>query len=333
MKLLDFSSQEFDSLEPSSDWEMAIQSFLNDWNSDSEFIVAQTSGSTGEPKSISLPKSAMKLSAQLTGKFFGLQQSDTALLCLPVSFIAGKMMVVRAIELGLKLYCISPSSRINLAEFPELDFVPLTPMQVENSWEALPKIKTLLIGGAPLSDSLRNKLLPLETQSYESYGMTETITHIGLKKISEDFFQVLDGIGIRQDQRDCLVIQTPYFPEEIITNDLVEIRNPKEFKWLGRWDNIINSGGIKLIPEKIEQQLKPFISTEFILTSIPDEILGEKLVLVVESAEIPNLDYTPINLAKFEIPKEIYAIKEFPRTESGKLKRKEIQEILQQKTS
>src|SRR5690606_934968 len=196
---------------------------------------------------------AMKMSAQMTGEFFGLKEGMSALLCMPVNFIAGKMMIVRAIELKLKLFLEEPRSKILLKK--SIDFVPMTPMQVENSFDSLEKIKVLVIGGAPLSDTLRARLLKLSTRSFESYGMTETITHIGLKEISEEFFTTLKGVSVRKDNRDCLVIQTPYFEEEIITNDIVELKNKSEFKWLGRFDNVINSGGIKLFPEQIEKKL------------------------------------------------------------------------------
>lgn len=324
MIVLDFSNQKFDSLHLENEWEREISVFLDQWNSDSDFVLAKTSGSTGLPKEIKLPKSAMRLSASMTGEFFGLKNGNSALLCLPMGFIAGKMMVVRAQELGLKLYCTEPKSEINLYDFPELDFVPMTPMQVEKSIGNLGKIKKLLIGGAPLSDELRSRLLETNTRVFESYGMTETITHIGLKEITEDYFRTLKKVKIRKDERGCLVIQTPYFEEEITTNDLVEIKGENQFKWLGRFDSIINSGGIKLIPEQIEQKLKAIIPIEFILSSLPDSTLGEKLILILENPEPIDVDFASLELSKYEIPKEIFYLNRFPRTESGKLKRKEI---------
>ncbi len=328
MKCLDFSKQIFDELNSEIPWQKNILDFLEEWNSDSYFVSSKTSGSTGIPKEIHLPKSAMKMSAQMTGEFFGLKEGMSALLCMPVNFVAGKMMIVRAMELKLKLYCVEPKSFIKMDFAKEIDFAPMTPMQVENSFGELTKIKILLIGGAPLSDVLRNRLKDISTRSFESYGMTETITHIGLKGISEEFFTTLNGISIRKDHRDCLVIQTPYFEEEIITNDIVELKNDSEFKWLGRFDNVINSGGIKLYPEQIEKKLKPFISEEFIITSIPDNILGQKLILVVEGAVISNFQLPSSILSKYETPKEIHFLKEFPRTESGKIQREKIKDLL-----
>lgn len=327
MKCLDFSKQIFDELNSEIPWQKNILDFLEEWNSDSDFVSNKTSGSTGIPKEIHLPKSAMKMSAQMTGEFFGLKEGMSALLCMPVNFIAGKMMIVRAMELKLKLYCVEPKSSIKIDFAEEIDFAPMTPMQVENSLEELSKIKILLIGGAPLSEPLRKSLLEIPTQSFESYGMTETITHIGLKEISEEYFTTLNGISIRKDHRDCLVIQTPYFEEEIITNDIVELKNDSEFKWLGRFDNVINSGGIKLFPEQIEKKLKPFISEEFIITSIPDNLLGEKLILIIEK-ETSIFQLPSSILSKYETPKEIHFLKEFPRTESGKIQREKIKDLL-----
>lgn len=329
MILLDFSTEQYDRLNPEISWQKDILDFWAEWTNNSHFIIAHTSGSTGQPKPIELAKSAMKLSAKMTGEFFDLTKGKTALLCLPVGFIAGKMMLVRAMELKLKLYVAEPKSTIDLSEFPDLDFVPMTPMQVENSLESLSKIKTLLIGGAPLSDALREKLLTYKTQSYESYGMTETITHIGLKRIDESFFSCLNGIKISTDDRNCLKIQTPYFEEAIQTNDIVAIKNERQFQWLGRFDHVINSGGVKLFPEQIEAKLKRHISAEFIISSLPDETLGEKLILVIESkTELISIDELKLLLDKFEVPKAIFHLTEFPRTESGKIKRKELIEQL-----
>lgn len=335
MMLLDFSNQFEFPTDANQTWQKEILNFLNDWFSDEDFILSKTSGSTGAPKEIPTPKSAMKMSAAMTGEFFGLYKGNSALLCMPVNFIAGKMMIVRAIELKLKLFCVQPKSNIDLSEFPVLDFVPMTPMQVESSLGNLSTIKTLLIGGAPVSDELRRKLLKLETRIYESYGMTETITHIALKEISDDWFSVLPKVKIRKDKRGCLVIKTPYFEEEIITNDLVEIKNETQFKWLGRFDNVINSGGIKFSPEQIEAKIKPLIPNEFIISSLPDDKLGEKLILVIEGNNSFNFAHSQLSevLSKYEIPKETYFLEKFPRTESGKIQRQKIHKLIKESNS
>lgn len=328
MKIFDFSLEKLPTSLSDSDWEKQIVDFINEWNSDTEEIIAKTSGSTEEPKEISLPKEAMRMSTKMTASFFNLKKGDTALLCLPVHYIAGKMMLVRAMELGLKLFITEPKTRIDLHDFPKLDFVPMTPMQVEKSFDSLNNVRTLLIGGAPLSDELRAQLLKLPIRCYESYGMTETITHIALREISEKYFRALNGVNFRTDERGCLVIQTPYFQQEIITNDVVELKNNREFNWLGRIDNVINSGGVKLFPEEIEKKIKPFVQEELIVTSISDPLLGEKLVCVIENPKFDKAHYKEMlgkaGLKKIQTPKEIYFLESFPKTNSGKIIRKEI---------
>ena len=180
-----------------------------------------------------------------------------------------------------------------------------------------------------MSSSLRKELLKSNMNSFESYGMTETITHVALKEISEEFFSVLPQIKIRKDSNQCLVIKTPYFEDEIITHDLVELKGGNQFKWLGRLDSVINSAGVKFIPEQLESKLKPHIKEDFIVSSIADETLGEKLILIIENEHPISISFEKTSLTKIEIPKKIFYLKEFPRTQSGKLKRKEIlEEIL-----
>ncbi|MFV0305976.1 MAG: AMP-binding protein [Moheibacter sp.] len=326
MKILDFSSNQFDELNPDVIWEKNILRFLEDWDSSDEYITTQTSGSTGVPKKIKIPKEAMRKSAKLTGGFFQFQKGQSALLCLPTHFIAGKMMLVRALEFQLRLICVEPSSFVDLKTKSLFDFVAMTPMQVQSSLKILPQIKNLLIGGAPLSSKLKDQLLLSQTNCYESYGMTETVTHIALKEISEYHFTALQGVVLSQDSRECLVIQTPYFKDKVVTNDVVELFDENRFKWLGRFDNVVNSGGIKLFPEQIESKLKPYIECEFIIDSVLDDLLGEQLIIVIESLE-NNIDFTQLFskvLSKYERPKKAYFLDLFPRTENGKVKRKEI---------
>lgn len=328
MKILDFSTAKFDELDLTLSWEKEIAAFLNDWTSDLDSISCTTSGSTGKPKKINLPKESMRKSARMTATFFSLSKGETALLCLPVNFIAGKMMLVRAIELKLKLYITKPTSHISLEGLDLVDFVPMTPMQVESSFDQISQIKNLLIGGAPLANALRKRLFDLPTNCYESYGMTETITHIALKKISEEVFTALPGVCFRADERACLVIRTPFFNEEIITNDLVELQNETQFKFLGRVDNVINSAGVKLFPEQIEAKLDSYFSHKFIVSSLPDKVLGEKLVLIMESDQPIEIDFEQIKLEKFERPKTVLYLAEFPRTKSGKIDRPAIKKLI-----
>lgn len=322
---LNFSNSNFkiDSIQSEFSWQKEIIDFIKYYQECQE-IKVKTSGSTGKPKEFFLPKIAMQKSAELTGKFLILKNGDTALLCLPVEYIAGKMMIVRALEMELNLFCIEPKSLINWNEKP-IDFVAMTPMQAENSIENLDKFKKIILGGAKVSLDLENKLKSVNSEIYETYGMTETITHIAMRKLNvEKDFHVLPEMKIRQDARDCLVIKTPYFDDEIVTNDLVEIVNENQFKLIGRIDNIINSGGIKINPEELEDKLKPFIPQPFIIHSKPDKKLGEKVVLIIESEEKFELKIPDNLIPKNQQPKEIIFIKSFPRTEIGKIKRMEI---------
>jgi o-succinylbenzoate---CoA ligase len=199
----------------------------------------------------------------------------------------------------------------------------MVPMQVQNSIEALGNVKKLIIGGAKIDTTLEAKLLPLKTEIYETYGMTETITHIAAKKIGENVFTVLPNVKIAQDDRGCLVITVPAISDEpIVTNDLVEIIRENQFIFLGRIDNVINSGGVKLIPEQIEAKLIEKIDSRFFVTGLPDPVLGEKLILVIEG-EKQNFasDFFDV-LDKFEKPKEIVFVPKFKENENGKLLRK-----------
>ena len=303
--------------------EQAIGEFLLDWFDNKEYIEMRTSGTTGLPKIVRLEKQAMIQSALATGDFFELEPRNKALLCLPVKFVAGKMMLVRSIILGLDLDVVSPSTEPLASNETKYDFVAMVPLQVQNSIEALSNVKKLIIGGAKMDTTLEAKLLPLKTEIYETYGMTETITHIAAKKLGEKVFTVLPNVKIAQDDRGCLVITVPSISEEaIVTNDLVEVIRENQFIFLGRIDNVINSGGVKLIPEQIEAKLIEKINSRFFVTGIPDPVLGEKLILVIEGEKQDfEAGFFDV-LDKFEKPKEIVFVPKFKENENGKLLRK-----------
>lgn len=304
-------------------YERAIGEFLLDWFDDKEYIEMTTSGTTGLPKLVKLEKQAMIQSALATGDFFGLEPGNKALLCLPVQFIAGKMMLVRSLILGLELDVVSPSTEPLTNNSTKYDFVAMVPLQVQNSIEGLKNVKKLIIGGAKMDSALEEKLLPLKTEIYETYGMTETITHIAAKRVGDSVFSILPNVKISKDDRDCLVISVSSISDEpIVTNDLVELITENQFIFLGRIDNVINSGGVKLIPEQIEAKLIGKIDARFFVTGIPDTILGEKLILVIEGEKQEfALDFFDV-LGKFEKPKEIVFVPKFKENENGKLLRK-----------
>ena len=216
-----------------------------------------------------------------------------------------------------------PTSHLDdLLPHKNYDFVAIVPLQVENSLEKLHQFKKIIIGGAKVSDDLAQKLKEIKSDIYETYGMTETITHIAAKKIGEEFFTILEHVAISTDDRNCLVIEVPSISdEEIVTNDIVEILNDKQFKWIGRYDNVINSGGIKLFPEQIEAKLASKIANRFFIIGQPDDVLGAKVVLVIEG-EKSEIDRTIFDtLEKFEKPKEILFVSEFVETETKKVNR------------
>lgn len=340
--LLDFNNLEINNLHAETDFEKKVIFFLKEWFSESKTVKVQTSGSTGIPKIIEVEKEKMLNSAKMTCNFLNLKEGDTALICLPIEYISGKMMVVRAITRKLKLIISDPSLKPlgNLND--SIDFCAMTPLQVENSLDKIHFIKNLIIGGASVSENLKSKILQAlqnshsPTQIYETYGMSETLSHIALKKTyptQDGYFSVFDGIEISTDERNCLKIFAPQLNSEILqTNDLVEIKNQNQFKFLGRIDNVINSGGAKIFPEQLEALVKKEIPNEVIFLGIKDESLGQKLILVVEGFESENLKSQISNLKfekSFHKPKEIIFIEKIPRTPNGKVSRLELKSIFE----
>lgn len=322
------------------EWEEALFVFLENWLEESDTIQAQTSGSTGVPKKLELKKEQMKASAKLTNQFFDLQKEDTVLLCLSTNYIAGKMMTVRALVGHLHLIAIEPTSFPIINE--PVKFAAMVPMQVEtllSSTEGLATmnyIDKLIIGGSATSALLETKLQNVSTNCYATYGMTETVSHIALRKIngsdSSDEYRALEGVWFEQNDRDCLVIHAPHLQAEpFFTNDIVKLKNKNCFEWIGRFDNVINSGGVKLFPETIEKKISSFIAQRFYITSRKDEKLGEKVVLIIENEPFTELKKQQLdvqlnsNLGKFEKPREIIFKPRFEETSTGKVKRERTQ--------
>ncbi|MFK8061158.1 MAG: AMP-binding protein [Polaribacter sp.] len=330
-----------------------IHLFLNDWFSKDNFILVQTSGSTGKPKSIQLQKELMVNSALATGTFFDTKENTKALLCLSTKYIAGKMMLVRALTLGWQLDVVVESSSPLKTIEKSYDFSAMVPLQLENSLEKLDQIKKLIVGGGAVSNQLKEKLQNKSAKIFATYGMTETITHIAVKKLNNfsdnfisnkvenSFYQILPNVTIYKDARNCLVIDAPKVSKEIIfTNDVVNLISDTQFEWLGRFDNVINSGSIKLQPEKIEEALSKIIENRFFVAGIPDDTLGEKLVLIIEnviSTDSENSGEKSLkskiskltSLSKFEKPKQIYFIDKFIETETKKIQRKKTLDLIE----
>ena len=318
----------------SNEFETKVLDFTKEWFSDSKTVKIQSSGSTGIPKVFEVEKSKMLNSAEMTCSFLDLKEGNTALICLPIEYISGKMMVVRSILRKLKLKIAEPSTNPLQNINQEIDFCAMTPLQVENSLDKLHHIKNLIIGGASVSETLKNKisqsLKPSNSQTkiFETYGMSETLSHIALRQIfpnQEDWFTIFEGVEISLDERDCLKIFAPKLNSEVLqTNDLVEIKNGNQFRFLGRLDNVINSAGAKIFPEELEKLVKQNISNEVVFLGIEDEKLGQKLILIIEGESDENLKSKIQNLEfqkSFHKPKDIIFVEQIPRTPNGKVNR------------
>lgn len=305
-------------------FEKPVGEFLIDWFDDKPYLEMTTSGTTGDPKVIKISKQSMVNSALATGDFFEIKPGDRALACLPVRYVAGKMMFIRAFVLGLDMDFVAPSSHPLKGTEGVYDFVAMVPMQAQYSLEELNRVKKLIVGGAKITKPLVNALKSLPIEVFETYGMTETVSHIAARKIGEESFTVFPNIKIAQNDLQCLEVEAPHLIEEkLITNDLIELVDENHFKWLGRVDNIINSGGIKLIPEQIEEKLATKIPRRYFVAGQPDPILGEKLVMMVEGEPFTIENEIFESLDKYEKPKEIHFVKHFEETATGKIMRKD----------
>jgi len=312
----------YDLIKEGQEWDKITGEFILEWFNENSFVTVTTSGTTGLPKKIKIQKQAMVDSALATAEFFDLKAGNRVLNCLSTQYIAGKMMLLRSFVLGFEMDLVAPTSNPLKDNEKVYDFVAMVPLQVENSINELKNVKKLIIGGAKINDILKIQLLELSTLVYETYGMTETITHVAAKKIRDQYFTVLPNVVISTDNRNCLVIDVPRIStSKIITNDVVHVINNSQFELLGRVDNVINSAGVKLFPEQIEMKLASKIQSRFFVIGIPNDQYGEQLVLVIEGNPLA-LDATFFNeLMPFEKPKAIYFVPNFIETESGKIKR------------
>jgi O-succinylbenzoic acid--CoA ligase len=306
-------------------------------------IIQRSSGTTGDPKSFILSREAMMLSAAKTLRFLGLERGERALLSLPVHYIAGKMMVVRALLGRLDLILTEPSSRPLQDLEPAVDFAAMVPLQIEESLahgDPLERIAKLIIGGGELHPSTREKITSMDRpEAYETFGMTETYTHFALRRINgsnpQTSFILLEGVRIGADARGCLEVEIPGITSGLlVTNDLVEINSAEDgFIWKGRFDNLINSGGIKIIPELLEKQIRESIGRECLVLGEPDRKLGQRLVLVVESKKGDPpvqqwLDLLRERLSSWEVPRRVVAVRSLPRNSSMKPDRTSARELL-----
>ncbi len=333
--------------------EKRIWLFCQDWYGGRFLFPFQTSGSTGQPQSIEVGRPQLESSAKATAQAVGLQTGNRALVALNTDFTAGKMMLVRGMVLGLSLTVVPPSANpfLNLSE-TNFDFTALVPLQLQTILEEMPekiavlnRMKAILVGGAPVSRALEMALQVLSCPVYATFGMTETVSHIALQRLNgaekQDFFQTLPNVKIGTDERGCLIIEAPMAGRELLlTNDLVELISHTKFRWLGRVDNVINSGGVKIQLEKIEKAVEKAFFEEklnfrFLVTALVDAKLGQKLVLIVEKKEITENEKSVWRknfaqyLSPYEIPKEVFGLEKLAETATGKIDRRKNTEIIE----
>ncbi len=310
-----------------------LRQFFKDWADERDFILGKTSGSTGDPKTIKLSKRAMLASAELTNSFFNLKAGDSILLCLSVNYIAGKMMLVRAIAGGLNVVVAKPSSEPDWKGSVAL--AAMVPMQVQQllssakGRKALSMVENLIVGGSPLSRDCAEKLSDLPVNAYMTYGMTETVSHVALSKIGREtrpVYTAMSGVRFSLDNRGCLVISAPHLSEEnVVTNDVAELISDMSFVWKGRFDNVINTGGVKVHPEVVEDSLRGMIDRRFYVMAEPDVKFGEIVVLKIEGTPLSDDLLRKLQsdmarrLSKFERPKKILFLAKFRETDSGKV--------------
>ena len=303
--------------------------FLTSWFNEKDYILAKTSGTTSKPKEIKLHKIDLISSSKLTGQYFNLKPGDRVINCLPVKYIAGKMMLVRALVLGLDLYIFPESSSPIKTIKKKYDLIALTPMQLNNSIFDINYIKTVLVGGSAVNDNLKQKILNMSSNVFETYGMTETATHIAVRNLSKGHneFTALPGVSISQ-RESCLFIEPNHLSVDFVqTNDIVKLKEKNKFILIGRKDFIINSGGVKINPELVEKKLSKYFKIDFVISSIDDDILGERVVLVFKR-NIPTHYTIAFNcLEKYEVPKEVLAINNFPQ-KNGKINRAKVRSII-----
>jgi O-succinylbenzoic acid--CoA ligase len=317
------------------DWEHKIYAFILNFLDDKDFILQQSSGTTGTPKTFQLSKKAMLESARLTCEVLDLRYGQNALLCLSADYIAGKMIVVRSLVCGLNLFWEEPSSLPALQNYNKIHLCSMVPLQAFNAFNSpklLQNIDVLLIGGAEIRPELKALFGKINNRSYETYGMAETCSHIALKKISgpnpDANFKTLPGIKVNTDHRSCLVAHVPFLPEPVVSNDVVETIDEQTFVWKTRFDNLINTGGLKVIPEEVETEIAKILKHEFAIIGLPDKKLGQKITLVIESEK--RIDENQLretlskNLKPHQIPKEIRYLKILPRNAAFKVERKKL---------
>ena len=325
---------------------MTLDEFVSDWLSDSPTLRVHTSGSTGKPKPMLVEKRRMEASARITCGFLGLRAGDTALLCMPLDFIAGKMVVVRSLVWGLRLMAVEPSGHPlkGLTESPT--FAAMVPMQVYNSLKVeeerrlLRDIKHLIIGGGAVNSDMAEVLRGFPNAVWSTYGMTETLSHIALRRLSgaeaSEWYEPFDGVGVTTSADGCLVIDAPAVcAQPLVTNDIAEIApDGRRFRIRGRRDNVVCSGGLKLQIEEMEARLQPHLNVPYMISKRPDDKFGEAVVLLAVTDDMESVcEVCRKHMPRYEQPRYFLAVSELPMTPTGKPARAEAMKLCAAMTS
>lgn len=317
---------------------MDLQQFLTEWHNDNPTLLVHTSGSTGKPKPMWVEKRRMEASARTTCDFLGLRSGDTALLCMPLDYIAGKMMVVRSLVRHLRLIAVEPSGEPLATVKETIDFAAMVPMQVWNALrvpeqrERLMGICHLIIGGGAIDDSLAAELRAFPNAVWSTYGMTETLSHIALRRLSgpsaTDWYTPFEGVRLSRTNDGCLVIDAPALHDgPLTTNDMAELASDGRFKILGRKDNVICSGGLKIQAEEVERLLHSHLRVPYVITKRKDGKFGEVVVLLTEGDTSEAQLICQRVLPKYWQPRAYFHVDQIPLTPTGKPARARLQNL------
>ena len=318
---------------------MEFTDFLEEWHNATPYIVAKTSGSTGAPKTIRLDKDFVRQSASRTNSFFDIYSGSHLHSCVAADYIGGKMMAVRADVAGCRFTWEKPSNRPlqGIGSQENIDLIAVVPSQmlhILDNLSSMPSMNAIIIGGSAINHALHDRICNSGLNAYETYGMTETSSHIALRKIEANngYFETLGGINVSIDERECLVIGFDS-GERFVTNDIAEVLDSRHFKIKGRFDDVIITGGKKVNPVEVENKLSPYIQKPYVITSVPDVKWGSAIVLRIEDPDSPKEDTIDFTSGKdgvlmktmreilepHEVPKKIERMPSLPRTHNGKI--------------
>lgn len=318
----------------SAETQAEIDAVIDQWQNPGSSYGVKTSGSTGNPKLINLSRAQLEVSAKRSNAFFGLNENSRVFMCLSPKTIGGKMMLIRALvgNYAIDIAEASGNPETQIQNNTQYSFISLVPYQVKRILEETPEklnlFDQILLGGMGLSDDLEKKLAVLAPSVFIGFGMTETVSHIALRKMGTPVYEALEGVNLESED-DCLVVSDSKLGiQQLKTNDLVKFHGPNRFEWLGRADFVINSGGIKIHPEALEQVVDSSISVPFIFGGMLHDSFGESCVLIIEKA-LSETDFQRIQqliqdqFGKYAIPKQ-QLVRPILKTENGKIRRKEI---------